>query len=47
MTINTIESSNAEFGNRGFEPSHFKTVPSSSGIGRNVNVDIDTLPFVC
>lgn len=47
MTINTNESSNAEFGSRGFEPSHFKMVPSSSGIGRKVSVDIDTLPFIC
>lgn len=47
MTIKTNESSRAEFGSRGFEPSHFKIVPSSSGIGRNVNVDMDTLPFIC
>lgn len=47
MTINTNESSKAEFGSRGLEPSHFKIVPSSSGIGRKLSVDIDTLPFVC
>lgn len=42
-----MESSSAEFGSRGFEPSHFKIVPSSSGMGRNVKVDIAMLPFVC
>lgn len=47
MTINTNESSKAEFGSRGFEPSHFKIVPSSSGIGRKVSVDMNTLPFMC
>lgn len=47
MTTSTSESSSAEFGRRGFEPSHFRMVPSSSGIGRNVNVDIAILPFIC
>lgn len=46
MTVRTIESSSAEFGSRGFDPSHFNVVPSSSGIGRNVNVETTTLPFM-
>lgn len=40
-----IVSSRAELGRRGLEPSHFKSVPSSSGMGRNDNVDKTELPF--
>lgn len=40
-----MESSSAELGRRGLEPSHFNIVPSSSGIGRNDNVDKTELPF--
>lgn len=39
-------SSNAEFGNLGFEPSHFNFVPSSDGTGRKVSVDVNTLELV-
>lgn len=46
MTVRTMESSSAEFGRRGLEPSHFNVVPSSSGSGRNVNVETTMLPFV-
>lgn len=46
MTFNFIESSSAEFGRRGFEPSHFNIVPSSSGKGRNINVEVIAVPLV-
>lgn len=46
MTLSNIESSMAESGKRGFEPSHFRSVPSSSGMGRKINVEVTTLPFV-
>lgn len=46
MTFNLIESSSAEFGRRGFEPSHFNIVPSSSGNGRNINVDVIAVPLL-
>lgn len=47
ITTSTNESSRAELGKRGFDPSHFKMVPSSSGIGRKARVEIATLPFIC
>lgn len=46
MTFIMRVSSNAEFGSRGLDPSHFSFVLSSSGIGRNVNVDVTMLEFV-
>lgn len=46
IIFKTCESSSAEFGRRGFEPSHFKIVPSSSGIGWNIKTDVIILPFV-
>lgn len=46
ITLSTIESSKAEFGRRGFEPSHFNIVPSSSGEGRNTTDDVTVLEFV-
>lgn len=46
MTLSSIESSSAEFGRRGFEPSHLSMVPSSSGVGRKISVEVTTLPFV-
>lgn len=51
MTLSVIESSSAELGRRGLDPSHFSMVPSSSGDGKNVNVDVtvrfDTMWTVC
>lgn len=46
MTFNLMESSRAEFGRRGLEPSHLSIVPSSSGNGRNINVDVTAVPLV-
>lgn len=46
MTLRRSESSSAEFGRRGLDPSHFNIVPSSSGRGWKVNVDVTSLPFV-
>lgn len=46
MTLSISVSSKAEFCNRGFDPSHLSSVPSSSGCGLNVSIDI-TLPFNC
>lgn len=46
MTFNLMESSSAEFGRRGLEPSHFNIVPSSSGNGRNINVEVTDVPLV-
>lgn len=46
IIFNTKESSNAEFGKRGFNPSHFSIVPSSSGKGSNFKTDVTTLEFV-
>jgi hypothetical protein len=42
----TNVSSSAELGNRGFDPSHFNNVPSSSGKGWNVITDVTTDKFV-
>lgn len=39
-------SSKAELGSLGLDPSHLSFVLSSDGIGKKVNVDITTLPFV-
>lgn len=46
MTLSIKESSKADFCKRGFEPSHFNKVPSSSGCGLKVSVD-KTLPLFC
>lgn len=41
-----MESSSAEFGRRGLEPSHFSIVPSSSGNGRKINVEVTAVPLM-
>lgn len=45
IIFKTKESSKPEFGKRGFDPSHFKIVPSSSGNGRNVKTDVTFEPL--
>jgi hypothetical protein len=39
-------SSSAELGSLGLDPSHLSFVPSSSGKGRKVNVEMTLLPSV-
>lgn len=46
MTFMIIESSMAELGSNGFDPSHRRMVPSSSGSGPNDKRDVTDSPLL-
>lgn len=46
ITFMTIESSMAELGSNGFDPSHLRMVPSSSGSGPNDKRDVTESPLL-